>query len=638
MSEVRKFSSKPIDEDERPSKKRIYRRKTLSALPQKSMSKRELTRNLESIYAEDGNLPDMRRIQVKKSHPFMKGLFTIIIIGGALAAAAWSGFFVLPGGQNSYTEAGVDLKVDGPEKNTLGAEYTYNISYENKEDVKLNNAILSIKYPESFAFLSSSLASNNAGHTEWNLGTIAPHQKGNITLTGKTYGAINQKGSWRIFLNYEPEDFNSELQKVITFNTEVNESPFSLSLSGPEKATVGQDAKFTITLNNSGTWWPERLEIVPAWPTYFYPTSSTPAMEKNKKWTILGSSIPTSTSSTSFSYTVLGKFSENQEAENIPSKVSLMLPYNNVPYQIAEANVKTELSKNNVSLNLAINGSTKDITGQPGDFLNVSVGLKNTSQEDLNKALVRIAFTAPSVKKQSVLDWADITDKYDGDVKGEQMGDTIRKGIITWSSAKIPDLAKIKSGKEINIDLRLPIKDGKEIDLTALKEFKIGVLAEIIYTNQAGVQQSLGSNPITVALDSDLKFETRDEVSALGSDKETHAITWILTNNFHPVKNLVLTANVYGDIAVEDPKNIPAGEFKYDSTEKKITWNITSMPESVDVLALPFTITMNKKNPTQNILVSKVHIQAEDTVSGEKLDFMGDEIMLNVKDLPEATP
>ena len=52
------------------------------------------------------------------------------------------------------------------------------------------------------------------------------------------------------------------------------------------------------------------------------------------------------------------------------------------------------------------------------------------------------------------------------------------------------------------------------------------------------------------------------------------------------------------------------------------------MPESVDVLSLPFTVTINKNNPTQNTLVSKVHVQAEDTVTGEKLDFLGDEISL----------
>nr|WP_298660595.1 hypothetical protein [uncultured Flavobacterium sp.] len=127
----------------------------------------------------------------------------------------------------------------------------------------------------------------------------------------------------------------------------------------------------------------------------------------------------------------------------------------------------------------------------------------------------------------------------------------------------------------------------------------------------------------TPTVNSDLKFEARDTASG-----STHQINWVLTNNFHPLKNITLVADVYGDSTVEMPATAPAGEVNYSDSAKRITWNIPSMPESVDVLALPMTITLNKTNPTQALLVSKVHIQAEDTVTGEKLDFMGEEVPL----------
>ena len=52
------------------------------------------------------------------------------------------------------------------------------------------------------------------------------------------------------------------------------------------------------------------------------------------------------------------------------------------------------------------------------------------------------------------------------------------------------------------------------------------------------------------------------------------------------------------------------------------------MPEGVDVLALPILVTLNNINPTQELLVSKTHVQADDTITGEKLDFMGEETPL----------
>ena len=142
------------------------------------------------------------------------------------------------------------------------------------------------------------------------------------------------------------------------------------------------------------------------------------------------------------------------------------------------------------------------------------------------------------------------------------------------------------------------------------------------------MQPLLPTYPTFSVVNSDLKFEARDTVSGSGNG-EKHQINWVLTNNFHPLKNITLLADVYGDVSVELPTTAPAGEINFNAASKKITWNIPSMPESVDVLALPFTITLNKTNPTQELLVSKVHIQAEDTITGEKLDFMGEEIGLN---------
>ncbi len=163
-------------------------------------------------------------------------------------------------------------------------------------------------------------------------------------------------------------------------------------------------------------------------------------------------------------------------------------------------------------------------------------------------------------------------------------------------------------------------------DLTTSSQ--ITAVAEISFKDEEGITHNFSSNQIIITVNSDLKFEARDAVSPSGKG-EKHQINWVLTNNFHPLKNLTLTAEVYGDVSVELPTPTPAGEASFNQQTKKITWTISDMPESVDVLALPITILLNKINPTQALLVSKVHVEAEDTVTGEKLDFMGDEIKFN---------
>ena len=108
-----------------------------------------------------------------------------------------------------------------------------------------------------------------------------------------------------------------------------------------------------------------------------------------------------------------------------------------------------------------------------------------------------------------------------------------------------------------------------------------------------------------------------------------HNVTWVLNNNVHPLKNISLNANLYGDITVS-PITAPAGNANYNQTDKTLTWTIPQMSSETDVLALPFTVTLNKKNPTQNLLVGKVRLQAEDTITGEKIDIMGDEVPLKI--------
>ena len=148
-----------------------------------------------------------------------------------------------------------------------------------------------------------------------------------------------------------------------------------------------------------------------------------------------------------------------------------------------------------------------------------------------------------------------------------------------------------------------------------------------------GKTQTIMSNPITITLNSDFAFDSSHSITT-ANNQDTYEITWKLTNNFHPLKNITATADIYGDVSWQEPENIPAGEIKYDPLTKKITWTVAQMPENLDVLALPLKITLNKKDPTQNTLMSKVKIQAEDTVTGEIIELVGEEISLNNKPTP----
>lgn len=620
------FSSKPLMETENQGvkKKRAPKKNRYTKKPEEGSNKQtKLSRQLTQIYQDnEGHLPDMRRIKIKKNRSGFKTFFVIVFIGGLLAAAAWAGLFLMPNNKK-FSEDQIKLTIDGPQNVISGTAATYTISYENNQSLALKQATLNIQYPEGFVFVSSDVASKNSGHTEWELNNVGAHKKNEIKITGLTYGSLNQTKSWRAFLTYQPENFGSELQKASFLNVTVAKSPYSLAITGPSKTITGNAAEYFFTIKKEEVSEITRLELKPAWPQNFFITSSSPALSKDYKWIIEPNK---GTSSSDWTFKIIGKFSSSTvNSGDISGTLSTI--NNKSSFALANVKTTTELIQNDLDFNIAINGSLANFSSQPGDNLNITLSLKNQSPNDLKNVTLKLTLEAPSAKRQSLLDWGKIEDKFDGDIRGIQINDDVRSGEITWTKSKIPDLVKVNKNQEIELDVQLPIKNNASFDLSALKgTSQIKAVAEVSFKDADNVSHTYSSNQIIITVNSDLKFEARDSVSGNG---EKHQVTWVLTNNFHPLKNLTLSADVYGDVKVDLPSPAPAGEIKFDSANKKITWTIAEMPESVDTLALPITITLNKVNPTQELLVSKTHIQAEDTITGEKLDFMGEEVGLN---------
>ena len=616
------FSAKSLTEKKR-------RLKTRTSRLAENNKQIKMARQLTQIYQDDkGHLPDMRKIKIKKSHPAFNAFLIFLFLGALLASAAWAGFFFMPNGKK-FSEYKINLSITGPKNIVSGATTTYKISYENNQDLALKKATLNVQYPEGFVFLSSDPASKNAGHTEWRLNEIGARRKNEITITGLTYGSLNQSKSWRVFLTYQPENFGSELQKASILDVAVEKSPFSLAVNGPSQTLIGNASEYIFTVQKESVSQINKLELKPFWPKDFFITSSTPALTKDYKWIIEPNKITSSTEAAANNWTfkIVGKFSSST-INNGNISGALYTTINNGAFTLANATTTTKLTQNDLDFNLAINGSLANFSSQPGADLNITISLKNTGNNDLKNTILKLTLDAPSTKRQSALDWSKIEDKYDGDVRGIQINDSVRRGEIVWGKTKIPGLAKITKNQEVVLDIRLPIKDNSYFNLSDLAtSSQIIVLAEINFTNPDGVKRVFSGNQIIITLNSDLKFEGRDAVSPDGNAQK-HQITWVLTNNFHPLKNLTLSADIYGDVKVEPASTPPAGAVNFDPANKKILWIIPEMPEGVDVLALPITITLNNLNPTQELLISKVHVQADDTVTGEKLDLMGDETAL----------
>ena len=103
-------------------------------------------------------------------------------------------------------------------------------------------------------------------------------------------------------------------------------------------------------------------------------------------------------------------------------------------------------------------------------------------------------------------------------------------------------------------------------------------------------------------------------------------------NHFHELENIKLEADIYGDIEWhEDDLVVGAGEIVYNEENKKLIWNIDTMPTALDIIALQFGVTLRSQNPTQTNFTSKVIFEATDTITGEQILMTGKEILLNAE-------
>ncbi|HBU07523.1 MAG TPA: hypothetical protein DEB09_05590 [Candidatus Magasanikbacteria bacterium] len=587
----------------------------------------KIKKELQEIYKnDDGSMPNMKDFKKKKKRGLARAFMTLLFACAFLAGVAWLGFFVFQP-KVQFAENDVVLEIEGKENVMTGEEVKYRVKYNNIQNTSLKNVKLQIRYPEGFVFSNASVKPTNEKQDEWELSSLAGNANSYIDIFGQMYGSLDEKQSFRAFLNYTPDNFSSEFQKVANINIQTTESPVEINIKSPSEAVPGSEVEFLVETTNRNEIKKDNMFLVMEPAGGFVKTTSSLLSIPNEEyqWSLVSFGDKNSLS-------IKGSF--NPEVGTEEAKVIFKVigwkdaDRQSDPYVYLTKEIPIKLLKTDLSLSLAINGSTNNITVEPGEVLNTSVVLKNAGSSLLKNFSVRLVYETPSYNDLSMLDWRSLTDKADGDIIGEQINPQTRRGIINWTSRQIGDLRQLDPNEELNIDLSIPLKDSNDVDLTKFIGTNAKVFVEVKYDTDSG-QKLITSNEINMVINSDLKFEVRDQVKQDSQNKDVHTFTWLLSNSYHELKDIEISADIYGDISwQEENLVVPAGEAKWDGKEKKLNWKIGSMPTSLDVLALQFSFVLNSKNPSQTNLTSKVSVKAKDIITGEEILKSGNEVLL----------
>ncbi|MBI2436443.1 MAG: hypothetical protein HYV41_01705 [Candidatus Magasanikbacteria bacterium] len=590
---------------------------------------KKITQKLIEIYENgDGSMPDMQKFEKRTRSKVLRAFFVLLFALLFFAVVAWLGFFVIVP-QSDFNEEDVILTISGDEEISYGAEVSYRIRYRNAQNIALDDANLEVRYPKGFVFVTSSIATTTDNNDAWKLGTVDPQGSGYMDITGRMYGDISDAQSFRVFLNYIPANFSSQFQKVAHVALTITEAPLLLDVEIPSEVVAGAETKVLIHISPQEGEALSHIQVSCESEMFSITHISGSGSDENKncRWT-----LDQVTQKQEFQ--VSGSFLEDIDAGEKQIFRVVVSGWQSAeksgePYTLTHFEKEVMLSKAQILFNVVVNGGTGTMTVEPGENLNMSAMIKNSGDMVMHNAALRVVIEAPSYTNRSMLNWGKLDVIGDADIFGKQLSDTVRQGELVFDKRYIAGLAQIMPGEEVGIDIVLPIKNGLETTLANYKSSAIRVYAELKYTG-SDTAQILNSNEVNLAIVSDLDIDVTDAISQDVEGNAVHTVTWLVSNSFHDLKNLVLEADVYGDISI-DRKDIvvPAGELEYDDQQKKIIWKIDTMPTSIDVLAMHIPIVIKTDNPSQKNLTSKVTIKAHDVVSDTEIVKFGEEILLS---------
>src|SRR3989344_7191672 len=170
---------------------------------------------------------------------FIKTKYIVAGLGLILIIALIS-FFL---GRGSFSESGIELKIEAPTEITGGELVTYKITYENNNAVSLSDVKLNILYPsDSIVVQDGEIASLTAEN--FDIDTIDSNDSGEKELSAYLVGDRGNVKTLKATLTYKAGDLNSTFQKEVILATTITSLAVPITLVATPTIVSGQNTSY----------------------------------------------------------------------------------------------------------------------------------------------------------------------------------------------------------------------------------------------------------------------------------------------------------------------------------------------------------------------------------------------------------
>lgn len=567
---------------------------------------------LSDIYNNGNNGEEIDMVKMEKNPKgrlkmFLTTSFSCLFLVFIFFIVGWV-VFNRPEVKKENTETkSIILSVIAPEEASSGEKITYKIGYENQDKVKMTKLQLLLSYPEGFIYESSSVQPENSYKNIFSLPDINPFQKGEVEIIGRLVGTEGVKKPILVSLSYEPENFSSEFQELVTAETKIAEAAIIIDITGAQQLISDKEQTYKVEVGNDTEEKIENLRLVVAYPEDFSVENLKPESENDVEVVGLNFgiiynvwNISALNSKEKKEFTIKGKFSsEAKDDQMFLARVEIGGEggsYN----LIAEDSLDVKAVQKEVDLNLILNGASQAGSVSLGDNLGYSIIYENKGENDLKNISVKAVIRGVQGEKEIFLvDWPTLRDENNGTVKGNE---------ILWTSEEILKLSSFSSKEEGTIDFFVDLKEAaqilKEIDsaegdleLESWVEMSVGKVEEtevnmVIKSNV--IRSQINTN---VVLDSQARYFNDDNIAVgsgplppkVGEDTK-YRIFWTVENSLHEIQNIEVIASLPNNVSWSGKINADRGDVSFDESSREITWKMSSLPQTIKKASLDFEI------------------------------------------------
>ncbi|GEM_PF-6951554 len=500
----------------------------------------EQTELLEKIYAvkinDEFSTDDLSKFYYRKRTWWMAIFRYFFILMAFVGLGLIAGYFYFTyGGQ--FTGSEVAVSITGNNTVVAGEVVQYEINYHNRENAKLKNLKMIVKYPTNFVLVSSTPSTIGTSKNTWELPDLGPNSSGKLILNGYfTNDASSSENIYRFFdadFYYNSENFNSLFNASGQAQVVIRQPAVLFDMESLGHWQVNQNSTMVFNYDNQEAVDLNGLVVKANLPDDFVLVSSQPEISEKKQhdgfyevfWKIdelLGKTKQ---------YVLLDGYFKNVPVDGTELQVygELFMSQGEQKTILADDKVVLSVEGKNISVGLKVLDQVSSQSLANQDKVTYKITYNNQSGIDLKNVELELWVDDFITKNPllHVLNWNRISDPHDGSVHRTDPG-----AKINWDKSNIAGFSLLKDGEKgeffVTID-RQPLD--KFVNLPDWRKFSIKNYLQLTYEDDAGSRQILqGQIIIFDFVDGlDLKLTKIDSLGENADGKFLYKLNYDLT-------------------------------------------------------------------------------------------------------------